>query len=119
MTREYTEDHARTAVRRHEARTIDERLRLLRSMLSSAAGDTEPHYSGIDPADGPFKGPPTWQWPLGTLAYFVASSQTTLGESISEVTKAEIRWAIADGIRMAEDHRRLSASYTTDTEVTK
>lgn len=67
----YTEQDANKAVRRHDQRSVEERLTLLRALLVAAAGDQEPIYRGGDPFGGFFQGPPVNEAILDMLGYFL------------------------------------------------
>ncbi len=65
----YTEKHATKATYRHERRTPPERLRLLRALLCSALGDTDPTFEGEENG-APFKGPTIAEAVCDMLGYF-------------------------------------------------
>ena len=102
----YSSDDARRAARRHESRSIEERLELARAILCSLANDGEPTYRGEENGR-PYKGEPVWQWALKSLAYFAACAS---GGAPTDLRTAEIKWAVLDGIRMAREHASISLS---------
>ena len=98
---EYTREMASRAQMRHEARSADERCTLLRAMLVSAAGDTEPVYKGVDPDSGPFEGPELWEWALEAFGYFLQRHQPiTL-----------IQAAVRRGYDRAAEHEAMAERY--------
>lgn len=67
----YTKDHANKAVRRHERRTVQERLTLLRAVLCSAAFDSEPTFKGDNEDGTPYQGPTVAEAMCDMVGYFL------------------------------------------------
>ena len=105
----YSDADARRSVRRHEQRSVEERLTFLREILINAANDRTPTYEGEENGR-PYKGEPVWQWAIKTLAYHAASAHSPLNGEITDYIKGCIKWAASDGIRMAGEHNRSSRS---------
>lgn len=103
----YTNEAANKAVSRHQKRTPNERTTLLRALLCDAASDSSPTFEGVDPIDGPYKGPTVTEWTVSTLGYFLFRKMPL---------KKALR-LLEDGYLLAQRHEESSAAWRKQQEV--
>lgn len=101
----YTKEYANKAAMRHTRRSVDERLMLLRAILSTAAYDMEPIFKG-ESCGKPFEGPPVNQWLAKTVGYFLAN----------HLPKAMVMRLISEGYELYLEHNTafIAARKTTE-----